>query len=304
MKYLVLETNIKHAIVLDEEGRFLKVVNSAYTVGQKVDRVTLYHEFTKRDQSRKVWFQRLSIAAACLIIAFFSYFQIFERPIAAMRLSVNPAFRIEWNRLQKVTGVEAENTGAMIILENYSWSRKDPPTVVRELIRLCNMRGYFKGDNNTVTITMEPGDKNATQKVWDELEKTLPNQLAYIDDLTIKMEKAGEQGSSSPTTTSPSSPPDETTAPIPGDKTGRTTKPSPKVTDSNGTPIVDDSGYDDNGYDDSVYDNNNSHDDDDGYDDGGYDDDSEYDDGGNDNGSYDDDSEYDDDGYDDSEYDD
>ena len=45
MKYLVLETNIKYAIVLDEEGRFLKVVNSAYTVGEKVDRVTLTTSF-------------------------------------------------------------------------------------------------------------------------------------------------------------------------------------------------------------------------------------------------------------------
>ncbi len=292
MKYLVLETNIKYAIVLDEEGRFLKVVNSAYTVGEKVDRVTLYHEFSSRERSRKVWFQRLSIAAACLIIAFFSYFQIFERPIAAMRLSVNPDFRIEWNRRQKVTGVEAENTGALIILENYSWDRKDPPTVVRELIRLCNMRGYFKGDNNTVTITMEEGDKKATQKVWDELENNLPMQLSYIDDLTIKMKRDGDSESSSPTAPPPSSQSDETSASS-GDQTSPTMRPSPNVTDPSGRPTVDDSDYDD----DSRYTrSSSSHDDDSDYtststnSSGGQDDDdSDYTGTGSSSGSQDDD---------------
>jgi len=289
MKYLVLETHIKHAIVLDEEGRFLKVVNNAYTVGQKVDRVTMYHDFTRSHRSRKVWFQRLSIAAACLIIALFSYFQIFERPIAAMHLSVNPSFRIEWNRLQKVTDVEPENAGAMIILENYSWKRKDPSTVVRELIGLCNLRGYFKG-NNTVTIKMEDGDKNATQKVWDELESKLPLQLSYIENLTIKMVKAGEldtlspapsessssSGSpsssdsssplspSSPATTSPAPPRSgETTKPTSSgntkpttsEMTKPTTKPAPIVTTRPiVTPVDDDSEYDDSDYDDGTHD--------------------------------------------------
>ena len=268
-----------------------------------------------------MWFQRLSIAAACLIIAFFSYFQIFERPIAAMRLSVNPDFRIEWNRRQKVTGVEAENTGALIILENYSWDRKDPPTVVRELIRLCNMRGYFKGDNNTVTITMEEGYKKATLKVWDELENNLPMQLSYIDDLTIKMKRDGDSESSSPTAPPPSSQSDETLASS-GDQTSPTMRPSPNVTDPSGRPTVDDSDYDD----DSRYTrSSSSHDDDSDYtststnsssgqddDDSDYtgtgsngsqdDDDSDY----SDNGSDDDDSDYSDSGGDDddSDYDD
>jgi len=169
------------------KGGFLRVVNNAYSVGQKIDKVTIYHDFKKARTSRQAWIQRISVVAACLVIALISYFQIFLRPVAAMRLSVNPAFRIEWNRLQKVTGVQAENAGAMIILENYSWKQKSPTTVVRELIGLCNLKGYLKGEK-TVTIKMEPGDKNATKKVWDELQTKLSFQLSYIDQLTLKFE--------------------------------------------------------------------------------------------------------------------
>lgn len=295
MKYLVLETHIKYAIVLDEEGRFLRVVNNAYTVGQKIDKVTIYHDFKKARTSRQVWIQRISVVAACLIIAFISYFQIFLRPVAAMHLSVNPAFRIEWNRLQKVTGVQAENAGAMIILENYSWKQKSPTTVVRELIGLCNLKGYLKGEK-TVTIKMEPGDKNATKKVWDELQTKLSFQLSYIDQLTLKFEDDSQHDLTPPT----SSQPDETTMPTSAGDPSSTTRPSSSATRPDGTPIVDDSDYDESDYDDSDYDDNGYNDDDDDDDDNDdIDDIDDDDDGDDDDSDYSDD---DDDGDDDSDY--
>lgn len=307
MKYLVLETHIKYAIVLDEEGRFLRVVNNAYTVGQKIDKVTIYHDFKKARTSRQVWIQRISVVAACLIIAFISYFQIFLRPVAAMRLSVNPAFRIEWNRLQKVTGVQAENAGAMIILENYSWKQKSPTTVVRELIGLCNLKGYLKGEK-TVTIKMEPGDKNATKKVWDELQTKLSFQLSYIDQLTLKFEDDSQHDLTPPT----SSQPDETTMPTSAGDPSSTTHPSSSATRPDGTPIVDDSDYDESDYDDNGYnddDDDDNDDSDDIDDDDGYNDDSDDsdddDDNNDDDDGDDDDSDYsddDDDGDDDSDY--
>jgi hypothetical protein len=300
MKYLVLETHIKYAIVLDEEGRFLRVVNNAYTVGQKIDKVTIYHDFKKARTSRQVWIQRISVVAACLIIAFISYFQIFLRPVAAMHLSVNPAFRIEWNRLQKVTGVQAENAGAMIILENYSWKQKSPTTVVRELIGLCNLKGYLKGEK-TVTIKMEPGDKNATKKVWDELQTKLSFQLSYIDQLTLKFEDDSQHDLTPPT----SSQPDETTMPTSAGDPSSTTRPSSSATRPDGTPIVDDSDYDESDYDDSDYDDNGYNDDDDDDDNDDIDDIDDDDDNNDDDDGDDDDSDYsddDDDGDDDSDY--
>lgn len=300
MKYLVLETHIKYAIVLDEEGRFLRVVNNAYTVGQKIDKVTIYHDFKKARTSRQVWIQRISVVAACLIIAFISYFQIFLRPVAAMRLSVNPAFRIEWNRLQKVTGVQAENAGAMIILENYSWKQKSLTTVVRELIGLCNLKGYLKGEK-TVTIKMEPGDKNATKKVWDELQTKLSFQLSYIDQLTLKFEDDSQHDLTPPT----SSQPDETTMPTSAGDPSSTTRPSSSATRPDGTPIVDDSDYDESDYDDSDYDDNGYNDDDDDDDNDDIDDIDDDDDNNDDDDGDDDDSDYsddDDDGDDDSDY--
>ena len=39
MKYLVMECHLSYAVVLDEEGRFLRVANRHYKVGQMVTNI-------------------------------------------------------------------------------------------------------------------------------------------------------------------------------------------------------------------------------------------------------------------------
>ena len=39
MRYLVMECGFSYAVVLDQQGRFLKVANLGYAVGQTVDSV-------------------------------------------------------------------------------------------------------------------------------------------------------------------------------------------------------------------------------------------------------------------------
>ena len=39
MKYLVMETHPAYAVVLDNEGRFLKAANLHYQVGDTVERI-------------------------------------------------------------------------------------------------------------------------------------------------------------------------------------------------------------------------------------------------------------------------
>lgn len=44
MEYLVMECGLSYAVVMDAEGRFLKVPNLGYTVGQRLDEVLLLPE--------------------------------------------------------------------------------------------------------------------------------------------------------------------------------------------------------------------------------------------------------------------
>ncbi len=76
MKYIVMECNLGYAVVLDREGRFLKVANMHYEVGQTVTEVIEMQAPLPESASAKKkinkWMYTLAAAAACLIIAFTS----------------------------------------------------------------------------------------------------------------------------------------------------------------------------------------------------------------------------------------
>ena len=62
MEYLVMECGLSYAVVLDQDGRILKVPNLGYTVGQSLKDVVLLPERPVRQQ---VLHKRWQPACAC-----------------------------------------------------------------------------------------------------------------------------------------------------------------------------------------------------------------------------------------------
>ena len=54
MKYMVMECHLSYAVVLDEEGRFLKVANRHYEVGQTVSEVVEMVLPQSKPQKKKI----------------------------------------------------------------------------------------------------------------------------------------------------------------------------------------------------------------------------------------------------------
>ena len=68
MKYMVMECHLTYAVVLSEDGRFLKAANLHYEPGQVVtDLVEMEIPESRRDEKRKGrrWIYTLAAAAAC-----------------------------------------------------------------------------------------------------------------------------------------------------------------------------------------------------------------------------------------------
>ena len=55
MKYLVMETHPAYAVVLDEQGRFLKAANLHYQVGETVEEVVELRLPPPRQRLRPAW---------------------------------------------------------------------------------------------------------------------------------------------------------------------------------------------------------------------------------------------------------
>lgn len=179
MKYLVLECGLSYAIVLDEEGRFLKVANLGYQVGETIDHIVL---FTQPRQKTSLRRRVLSLAAvaACLCLIAFLTLEYVLLPVGSVRLQINPDVSIEINRLNYVIGLEPFNDDGEALIDGYSYSWKTTETVSDELADLAMELGYLQEGGN-IRLTVDSNDdewKTATEeKILTELELHLQNRV-------------------------------------------------------------------------------------------------------------------------------
>ena len=86
MSYLVMECHPGYAVLLDEEGRFLKAANLRYEVGQTVYNPVLVNEPQKKSSHIVRWMSSgIAAAAACFLLFFgFGYYQNYIQPYSSI----------------------------------------------------------------------------------------------------------------------------------------------------------------------------------------------------------------------------
>ena len=110
MSYLVMECHPGYAVLLDEEGRFLKAANLRYEIGQTVYDPVLMKDTPEKQRHTIRWISSgIAAIAACFLLLFgFSYYQNYMRPYSSIYLTINPEVRMDLNR----QGTVVELTGA------------------------------------------------------------------------------------------------------------------------------------------------------------------------------------------------
>lgn len=187
MKYMVMECHPGYAVVLGDNGRFLKVANMRYEVGQTVTEVMelrLPQEKTVRKNKRR-WISGLAAMAACLVLAVSMMF--FQAPYASVYLTINPEVRIDVNRNDTVVGVEGMNSDGAALLENYDHRKKDLDTVMDELVDLAIDMGYLH-EGGSITLSLD-ADEEWVVTHSDHLNEHLNRHLTDKITVTIDIEQ-------------------------------------------------------------------------------------------------------------------
>lgn len=178
MKYLVMECHVGYAVVLDEDGRFLKVANLNYEIGQTVTDViseTLPIEYnTMRDgeflmeseepitittpkvRKRNRWMKPMVAAAACLCFLIIFGGQMIFTPYGTVEMVINPDVMIEVNRLDYVIDVEGVNQDGKDLVAGYSHSFKKIDQVSDELADRAVEMGYLT-EGGTIHLIVTGG---------------------------------------------------------------------------------------------------------------------------------------------------
>lgn len=190
MNYLVMEVHPAYAVVLDEEGRFLKAANLRYQVGDTVrDIVELRRPKEKRPA---LWKPLSGVAglAACLCIVFFGYYQPNFTPYGALRIQINPDVELTLSRTDRVLELEGLNADGQILIEGYDYGGKDREDVTEELVERAIGLGYLS-DGETVSITVTSSD--ADWQIREEREAREDLEERYGETIVIQIGPAPEE---------------------------------------------------------------------------------------------------------------
>lgn len=200
MKYIVMECHLSYAVVLDEEGRFLKVANRHYEVGQTVTEVIEMQvsQSVPVKKKTKKWRYSIAAMAACLMLVVTSVFQMVQMPCASIYMTINPEVRIDVNRSDVVVGLDGINADGMDLIEGYDYKKKDLDLVMDELVDLAIDIGYLH-EGGKITLSLDANEKWIVNH-GDHLNDHLSEHLAEKITVTIDVEqKRQEQNSNIPT---------------------------------------------------------------------------------------------------------
>ena len=197
MKYLVMECHLSYAVVLDEEGRFLRVANRHYKVGQMVTNIIemqIPQEQTDAGRKkRKNWICSLAAVAACLILVTVSMLRMGQTIYASVYMAINPEVRIDVNRNDVVIGLEGINGDGRDLIEDYLYQKKDLNVVMSELVDRAIDMGYLH-EGGQISLTLDSGDGDWISAHGSSLEASLNEHLTEKMNVTIEITNRSSPG--------------------------------------------------------------------------------------------------------------
>lgn len=197
MKYLVMECHLSYAVVLDEEGRFLRVANRHYKVGQMVTNIIEMQIPQERTEAgrkkRKNWIYSLAAVAACLILVTVSMLRMGQTIYASVYMAINPEVRIDVNRNDVVIGLEGINGDGRDLIEDYLYQKKDLNVVMSELVDRAIGMGYLH-EGGQISLTLDSGDGDWISAHGSSLEASLNEHLTEKMNVTIEITNRSSSG--------------------------------------------------------------------------------------------------------------
>jgi len=186
MKYMVVECHTAYAVVLDENGRFIKVANLHYQVGQTVtDIVEMKLPETKPAKKFNTkWIYSIVAAAACFLFVFIPMlFMGGTTAHASVYMTINPQVRIDVNDKDQVIHIEAINDDGKDLISNYSYKNKELEDVVEELVSLAIEKDYLH-EGGKVTLSLDTEDDEwvitHSESLNDHVNSYLLDKIAEV----------------------------------------------------------------------------------------------------------------------------
>lgn len=207
MTYLVMECHPGYAVVLDQTGRFLKVANLNYQVGETVSFViecTAEEEpITIKSLRRRRMLLSAASLAACFFLAVLGTWHVCLTPYGAVRIQINPDLKLTVNRLDYVISADGLNDDGLRLLDGCQFRGQKLEQASDELADRAMEMGYLK-EGGQIFLTLESSHENWIAKTEDRLLTELENHLN--DTVSVTASEAPASAEPLPTGSLPDAP--------------------------------------------------------------------------------------------------
>ena len=195
MSYLVMECHPGYAVVLDSSGRFLKVANLNYEVGQTVSAVLqLKDPAEKTGQKSKIFRLLLSAAAvaACVCFAAAGAWRYLLTPYGSVRMQINPDVQMTVNRMDYVLELKGLNEDGVHLIDGYDFDWKKVDRISDELADRAVEMGYLK-EAGEIRLTVESEHEKWRAKTEERILIELEVHLGGEITVTAETSSAGPE---------------------------------------------------------------------------------------------------------------
>ncbi|WP_270240669.1 hypothetical protein [Collinsella tanakaei] len=178
MKYLIMEVQLSYAVGLDEEGRFVKMPNMGYEVGQTVEDAVVFDDpldletdaravdgalpssvdehtslladapasASPRRRAGRALRRRFAIfaAAASMFVFAVTGYAVWQTSVGTVRMRINPAMSMSVNRFDRVVDLRGDNADGDNLIDGYGYYGKNVQDVSQDLVERAREQGYLK----------------------------------------------------------------------------------------------------------------------------------------------------------------
>lgn len=182
MNYLVLEIHPAYAVLVDQDGRFVKAANLGYRVGERVRDPILMRDarpHARRAAARAVI--GLTALAACCCLFFFGYYRPNFVPYGTLSIRINPDIVMTASRNGRVLDLSGRNADGRALVVDYDPAGQDCATVADAMVARAIAMGYLP-DGGTVVLAAESEDPEWQARTAQQLLEQL---RAHYETVTV-----------------------------------------------------------------------------------------------------------------------
>lgn len=193
MKAVIVDLNENDAVALRDDGRFEKIKNKSYKIGQEI---TMQPQVIRFPKQAAIAASAAVVIAACGGIGSYTW----SNPISYVSLDINPSIAYSLNEFNRVIAVDGMNEEGAAIVDSIGGSLKntDISTALTITVEQLSTEAYLDAENTNYMIIGVYSDKDSkADALMSTVDEFTANSVDTCSITTVNVSKETKESADS-----------------------------------------------------------------------------------------------------------